>query len=235
MQSLTAMGIDVSASRGMDVVLLDQYLHPTCWSRQTVQDIKGLLGRHHPMTVGIDAPPSFPTVGNKRKCEGQLNALGLRVFYSPSSPAQQAHPFYDWMRIGHQVFQAAREAGYPTYLGQGGIRGSAFEVYPHATAILLHGSLPPSGWAKSAFQKRGWRTAVLQRVGVPTNGLVTMDLVDAALAALTARLALDDRIIVLGPPGEEALIIPKPPPEWAYRLQSGAFDPLAAAPMSRPG
>lgn len=218
MPSLRAMGIDVSVSRGMDVVLLDDSLQPACWSCRTVEAVEDLLLIHRPVTVAIDAPPSFPVAGNKRKSEGDLHALGLHIFFSPSDPLQQTHPFYDWMRVGHRVFEAARRAGYPTYLGESSVRGSALEVYPHATAVLLHGSPPPAGWAKRAAGKRQWRTSVLQESGVPTPALVTMDLVDAALAALTARLALEGRAVSLGPPGEEGLVIPMPPPGWPHPL-----------------
>jgi hypothetical protein len=81
-------------------------------------------------------------------------------------------------------------------------------VYPHATALRLGGD--PSAGSKSV-----WRRAVLERAGVDTGALPSVDALDAALAALTGLLALEgqcealgddiDGVIVLPPPGRKVL------------------------------
>ena len=52
-------------------------------------------------------------------------------------------PFYEWMTIGFQAFRAIEDA-FPRYR-TGSVRGQAIEVFPHATAVVLSGFLPPKG------------------------------------------------------------------------------------------
>ena len=69
------------------------------------------------------------------------------------------------------------------------------EVFPHATAVVLAGSLPPKG-----VSKRVWRERVLHAQGVRTDELTSIDRIDAALAALTGLLALEGKRFAPGRP-----------------------------------
>ena len=69
------------------------------------------------------------------------------------------------------------------------------EVFPHATAVVLAGSLPPKG-----VTKRAWRERVLHAQGVRTDELTSIDRIDAALAALTGLLALEGKRFAPGRP-----------------------------------
>jgi hypothetical protein len=176
--------VDVSERRGLDIVVLgsDLCLLEAPRARQSAADLADLLGGLRPVCVAIDSPPAFGTSGSSRRCEMELAALGLPCFRTPSDPQQCLHPFYNWMRAGHEAFAAARSVGYPLFRGDDRVRGHALEVFPHAAAVALTGSRPPPGVSRNLAKKRQWRVAALTRAGVDTAGLQTLDAVDAALA-----------------------------------------------------
>src|SRR5207302_1381491 len=103
----------------------------------------------------------------------------------------------------------------------GRARNTAMEVFPHASAVVLAGCLPPPG-----SRKREWRSTVLAAEGVDVRGLRSADQVDAALAALTGVRALQGRFSALGDPREGVIVLP------ANRLPPGAYRRCAEA--SRP-
>ena len=77
------------------------------------------------------------------------------------------------------------------------------EVFPHASAAVLAGCLPPKG-----ARKKDWRTRVLRAQGVATDELTTTDRVDAALCALTGLLALGGKRFAPGDPKEGVIVLP---------------------------
>jgi hypothetical protein len=83
------------------------------------------------------------------------------------------------------------------------VRGTAIEVFPHATAVVLAGCLPPRG-----VRTHAWRREVLAARGVDARGLRSADQVDAALAALTGRFALERRFSAPGDPREGQIVLP---------------------------
>jgi hypothetical protein len=93
------------------------------------------------------------------------------------------------MRVGFEVFRAAERAGFSRYR-TGDPRGTAAEVFPHATATVLSGCLPPVGSMRGA-KKKAWRVGVLRGHGVAVTGLGSIDQVDAALASLTGVIGLE--------------------------------------------
>jgi predicted nuclease with RNAse H fold len=201
---LVAVGVDVSAARGLDVVALDARGHVVGggpWRRQGPDGLAGLLDRLAPAVVAIDSPPAWGTTGRCRPAERAVRRLGMGIFATPSDPAVFDHPFYGWMVAGFAAFDAARSAGYQRYRGEGPIAGRALEVYPHATALRLGGE-PTLG------PKRVWRRRVLETMGVDCASLRSVDALDAALAALTGLLALAGRVEVLGDVTDGVIVIP---------------------------
>ncbi|HEX4982719.1 MAG TPA: DUF429 domain-containing protein, partial [Ilumatobacteraceae bacterium] len=133
-----------------------------------------------------------------------------------SDPDRFAGRFYDWIRVGRRAFEVAATAGYPLQDDPAVVRGRALEVFPHASDVFLRGCLPPLNTTRRIGTKRSWRLATLQSAGVETNGLCvnrvgqpTMDSIDAALAAVTARRALDGAFSVFGNAGEW-IVVPGP-------------------------
>ena len=104
------------------------------------------------------------------------------------------------------AFRAADRAGFSTYRA-GRIRGHAIEVFPHASATVFAGCLPPA--RQTTTVKRAWRAGVLRAQHVPTSQLRTLDQIDAALAALTGIVALElGDPFAPGVPEEGRIVLP---------------------------
>jgi hypothetical protein len=97
------------------------------------------------------------------------------------------------MRVGSSVYEAIADH-YPRHRS-GSVDGTAFEVFPEASASVLARRLRPSNESKQAF-----RRAVLDAAGVDTAPLATIDQVDAALGALTGVYALAGTSTAVGDP-----------------------------------
>lgn len=206
------VGVDVSARRGLDVVVVDEASR-IAEARSAVepQELRRVLDRWRPATVAIDSPPGPGRApgASSRACERELRALGVHIFLTPSDPVRYAGAFYDWVRVGVQAFDVAADAGYPRQIDPAVVRGCALEVFPHASDVFLRGCLPPSGTTRRVRSKRSWRLATLRAAGIETSrlclnrvGQPTLDSIDAALAAVTARDALDGNFAALGDRGE---------------------------------
>jgi predicted nuclease with RNAse H fold len=213
-----AVGVDVSERRGLDVVVLaaDRTLPAPPQSRRSPDQLADLLEALRPVAVGIDSPPCWGVRGSSRQAERDLAALGVSCFRTPSDPALRDHPFYGWMRAGHEAFAAAARAGYPVYTGGPSVAGCALEVFPHAVAVAVSGHSPPVGTARRRGAMRRWRVGVLEANGVDTSALGTLDAVDAALAALAALVAAEGRFFALGMPEDGLMVLPgeRPPQRW---------------------
>src|SRR5205809_1167473 len=169
-------GVDVSARRGLDIVTLDErrrFVGPPL-RRQSLVDLRRLLKDVQPNVVAIDSPPYFCSSGRSRECERTLMRLGVQCYATPSEAAGKKH-FYDWMREGQKVFRVAQDTGYELYLQGRSVRNRAIEIFPHASAVVLRGKLPPYGWSKKRALKKRWREEVLVSHGVDTEPLVSLD------------------------------------------------------------
>jgi hypothetical protein len=206
------VGIDVSATRGLDVVLLDERGHVKCAKAGvSVDEVQRLLTHWNPEVVAIDSPPGPARApgATSRACERLLRGHGVNIFFTPCDGEAFSGRFYEWIRVGAEVFSAAERAGYPRQENQITVRRRALEVFPHASDVFLRGSLPPSGATRRVQSKRAWRVETLKRADIDVGrlyvnrvGRPTLDLIDAALAALTARKALEGEFCVVGDSGE---------------------------------
>ncbi len=218
---MRALGIDVAVRRGLDLVLMgdDREILDTHRGVR-IEQVGELVGSSGADVVAIDAPASWALSGRSRLTERELRWFGLQCFNTPSDRRMADHPFYEWMAVGFRVYEAVAET-HPRYRGTGSVKGTAIEVFPHATAVVLAGCLPPDG-----VTKRAWRRAVLRDQGVDVRALRSLDQVDAALAALTGVLALARRFSAPGDPREGQIVLPaaslpghpyrrgvRPPPE----------------------
>lgn len=211
------VGVDVSESRGLDVVTLDEHRALAGPPRREVppRQLEAILAAVGPVAVAIDSPPAWGRAGGSRQGERELAALGVSCFRTPSDPQRCQRPFYNWMRVGHAAFAAAARAGYPLYRG-GPVAGCALEVFPHSTAVALAGVSPPPGTARRPGRKATWRRSVLEAAGVDTAALRTLDQLDAALAALTGLLAWQGCSFTLGDPDEGLTVLPGRRPLGRY-------------------
>jgi predicted nuclease with RNAse H fold len=207
------VGIDVSEKRGLDLVLLDDSLRVVgSVTRADSTVLAHWLGEWRPRAVAIDSPPFWGIRGGSRKAERELLRLGIRSYATPSDPQKRRQPFYAWMEKGFEAFEVCARAGYRLYR-RGEFRRHAIEVFPHASAVVLAGCLPPGSATKAA-----WRRSILQSRGVDTTTLRSLELVDAALAALTGVLALRGEASAVGDPTEGVIVVPsKPHPTTRFR------------------
>jgi predicted nuclease with RNAse H fold len=200
---MTSLGVDVSERRGLDLVLLNEPSQVVqARSRVTCEILGQLVTAWQPDIVAIDSPPGCVRDG-VRSAERELLRLGIHSYAVPSSPEQLARPAYGWMRVGFHAFAICEQLGYRRYSGESAVLHAAVEVFPHASAVVLGGGLPPRGVSKEAFR----RTVLLER-GVPLAPLGSLDLVDAALAALTGLHALQGDFSTVGDPAGGLIVLP---------------------------
>jgi predicted nuclease with RNAse H fold len=198
-----SLGIDVGVRKGLDVILLDEGRRPRgAWRSVPLRRLESVIDESNPDVVAIDAPAGWAVRGRTRQTEREIRLFGIQSFGTPTERRARGNRFYEWVRRGMRAFRIAEQAGFPRYHG-GSVRGTAVEVFPHASAVVLAGCLPPEGIPRAA-----WRSSVLRARGVPTEGLRGADQVDAALAALTGLLALGRDRTALGDPVEGVIVLP---------------------------
>lgn len=191
-----AVGIDVAAQRGCDVVALDDGLVARPLGRVSAADeLRALLTPIDPAVVAIDAPPAWARGNGTRQCERELRAVGISIFATPDAERGAASRFYDWMRTGFEMFAGA--VAYPT-----------LETFPHATAVALRGRHPDAGLLRRPREKRAWRTAALEAAGVDHRALHGIDEIDAALCAVTGLRWLDGATEAWGDPADGVITVP---------------------------
>ena len=200
---MRALGIDVSYSRGLDLVFLDDD-RSIVQTHRRIQtgELAGLLADTPVDVVAIDSPPGWGISGGSRLTERELRGFGIHAYGTPSDPKKADNAFYNWMRVGMKAFEAAEQAGFARYRN-GPVNGTALEVFPHASCVVLAGCLPPKN-----MTKQEWRRQVLRANGVAADELRSLDQVDAALAALTGLYALKSRFTALGDPREGLIVLP---------------------------
>jgi predicted nuclease with RNAse H fold len=213
-----SLGIDVGVDKGLDLVLLDDARVLLQRHRGvSLDDLGALIENAGPDIIAIDAPPRWGSPGGgSRLTEREIRRFGIQSFGTPSEDRGDGNRFYEWMRRGFQVFSVAERGGFLPYAPPGSPRGKAIEVFPHASAVVLAGCLPPRG-ATTGRAKREWRRRVLETHGVLTEDLRSTDQVDAALAALTGLYALAGRCFAPGDPKEGVIVLPAtalPPPPY---------------------
>ena len=152
-----------------------------------------VLNEIGPDLVCVDSPANRSSSGKSRAAERELRSLGITAFCTGADPGP--HPFYRWMRVGFSIYETLADS-YPLFRG-GDPRGTAAEVFPEASAVLLAGRLRSRDETKLAFRRQ-----VLRKNGVNDTLLPTIDRVDAALAALTGIYVLEGRFCAIGDPAE---------------------------------
>lgn len=206
----TVVGIDVGGARkGFHAVALRDGVYAGQLATGDVQELahwcRSVVGAS---VIAIDAPCRWSTAGRVRPCERELMRRGIFCFATTSREKAEQHPsgYFDWMRRGADLYEALK-VSHPllTNLPCPGQR-CCFETFPHAITWHLR-----NGEAK-ARQKRPQRTALLTQAGISTAPLTRIDLIDAALCALTAhRVASGAACLAFGEPDTGLIVVPARP------------------------
>lgn len=204
----TVVGIDVGGARkGFHAVALRDGAYAGHLTSHDVQELANwCLETMCASVIAIDAPCRWSTTGRARPCERELMQQGIFCFATPSREKAEQHPsgYFDWMRRGADLYEALKDS-HPllTSLPSTGQR-CCFETFPHAITWHLR-----NGEAK-ARQKRPQRTALLTQAGITTAPLTSIDLIDAALCALTAhRVASGAACLAFGEPDTGLIVVPE--------------------------
>jgi predicted nuclease with RNAse H fold len=224
---MRSLGVDVSVVRGLDLVLVDENLGLIeRVANVRVAEFAEIVRRQRPNVVAIDSPPTWALAGKSRLAERHLLRLGIGIYSAPTDPGQ--HRFYDWMRVGFEVF-ASIFATHPLYREGTNVANTAIEVFPHASAVAIAGSLPPAGSTKVR-----WRRELLRSIGVDSAQLRSVHQVDAALAAVTGMAALRGEFVAVGDPAEGVIVLPTPVlPSGRYPASLGAATASMPHPVER--
>lgn len=162
--------------------------------------------------IAIDAPCRWSLDGRPRPCERELMARGIRCFASPTRQKALDHPtnYFGWMLQGEALYREL-EGGAPeqaySLLRTLPLRGRVcFETFPHAITWHLRG-----GQARAA-EKLVQRRELLDQAGIDRAPLTSIDLIDAALCALTAQVvASGGECASYGEPETGWLVVPRAP------------------------
>jgi methylated-DNA-protein-cysteine methyltransferase related protein len=200
------VGIDVSATRGFDVCVLDESrtvsLQLKARDLETLEPI--LRGFPKTATFAVDAPSAVSkglvTGKEHRVAEHELRKLSITLYFTPRS--EDVAPA--WMRAGFALYHVLDSMGFPVFGGGEAGSGLTIEVYPHLSYVSLTGN------RRGSTSKVEWSRAALRgRVhGLPPSA--DQDALDAACAALTAWTFVNGRWVAYGDPVEGLIVAPHP-------------------------
>ncbi len=163
--------------------------------------------------VAIDAPCKWRAEGERaRTAERALAADRISCFSTPTLAKARGHAFYTWMFAGQELYTALAPhfALYDGRPKEG--RAVCFETYPQAIACAFAGGRV-SADARTKVELRG---ALLARAGIDPSQFETIDEIDAALCALTARRFTENDVKAYGDAATGFIIVPReslPKPE----------------------
>lgn len=197
------IGVDVGGpKKGFHAVALQDGQYRAQLSTLMAAEVTAWSRRLTASVVGIDAPCRWSLTGRARPCERALAAKGLHTFATPSQAKGAAHPFYQWMVKGAELYRCLAP-DYPLFDGQRSASGlMCFETFPHAVACAL------ARKSLSAGQKRADRSRLLQEAGVSTKALTNIDWIDATLCALAAHHLVTGTFTAYGDVAEGFIVVP---------------------------
>jgi predicted nuclease with RNAse H fold len=198
------VGVDVGGpKKGFHAVAIRKGKIIETYTAFNAREVVGWCWDLYVFTVGIDAPCCWSYTGRARPCERALAAEDMHAFATPSQSVGERHPFYRWMRNGAELYRHLTPH-YQLFEGQHPNSSPlCFETFPHAVACALAGKILP------AKQKRTDRPRLLREAGLSIGILTNIDLVDAALCALTAQHLLNGTVKTYGEAAEGFIVVPK--------------------------
>lgn len=202
----TVAGIDVGgAKKGAHLVILReaQVVEATPF-KGTPDQMLRLCVDWNVDAVGIDAPCRWATKAGRRAAESALARQQIALFSTPTRELAGSNRFYEWMLSGELIYATFCDT-YPL-LTAASTRSSrvCFETFPHAITCAMLGID-----VASARMKRIQRRGILENAGIDTSALKSIDDIDAALCAVTARLWSEGKTVAFGDEPGGYIVVPE--------------------------
>jgi len=204
---ITTVGIDVGGERkGFHAVALaNGEYHSQLSTKNTKELSQWCRETVRARVIAVDAPCRWSKDGHSRSAERELMKKSIWCFSTPMRAKAVVHPanYFGWMLRGEKLFRAL-EDDFPLCRELPAVsRKCCFETFPHAITWHLR-----CGNA-DASQKRTQRRELLREAGIDLTELTNIDLVDAALCALTAHhAATGGKCVSFGEPNTGLIIVP---------------------------
>lgn len=200
-------GIDIGGiAKGFHLVVLRGQEVICCMRSKDAESIAHQCRQMDVTLIGIDSPCMWPQPGSRRQAEMQLAAQRVSCFFTPSrqKALESTSGFYDWMFNGERVYQALAQT-HPVLRQPRYESGQVcFETFPHAVTRALSGAE-----VTRASNKREQRRHLLEREGIKTDRLRSVDDLDAAVCALAATYLLDSHADAYGAAGCGYIFVPR--------------------------
>lgn len=204
---ITVVGIDVGGeTKGFHAVALSGGDYSSFLATRDVQELAHWCRETlQAQVIAIDAPCRWSSDVQSRPAERALMKQGIWCFSTPTQENAVSHPanYFGWMLRGEALYQALAD-DYPLCLTFPAVNEKCcFETFPHAITWHLRGG------NADASQKRKQRRELLRQAGIDLTPLTNVDLVDAALCALTAyRAATGGKCVSYGEADTGLIIVP---------------------------
>ena len=213
--SITAVGIDVGGERkGFHAVAIKDGQYADRYTSASVPElVRWCTDTVQAQIIAVDAPCGWSADGRCRPAERALMQKGIWCFSTPMRATAlerrrqhglgRATDHYGWMLGGERIFTTLKDH-YPLCRSLPAIgQRLCFETYPHAITWHLRGG------NADARKKHRQRRQLLAAAGLDCSRLTNIDLVDAALCALTAYHAATGRgCISYGEQNSGLIIVP---------------------------
>jgi predicted nuclease with RNAse H fold len=205
--AVTVAGIDVGAeSKGFHLAILRDGVFLPMFRSTDPAALHAHCLAHDVGIVGIDAPCQWGAEGVGRTAERELARNRIFCFSTPTEERAAANTsgFYEWMFNGLRVYRAFAES-HPVLRGDRyDGTPAAIETFPHAITCALLGRENVS-----AKKKREQRRLALMNEGFDVAHLTSIDDLDAALCAYTARLLAEGKTRAWGDAAGGYIVVPE--------------------------
>lgn len=208
-KTICCAGIDVGGThKGYHLVILKGTQVILATRSSNPQTLVHHCLEHHVGVTAVDAPckwridPKSP-----RLAEREMAREHISCFSTPTREKADGHAFYGWMFNGERMFQAL--APHYPILEERKLAGiqtpCCIETFPHAVTCTYLGAAKASAKCKNRQ-----RRALLQKLGIDTTALSSIDYIDASLCALSAQALYRQQHKCWGNAETGYIIVPKP-------------------------
>lgn len=220
--STVVAGVDVGgAKKGYHAVALCGGRNLDLYSSASASSIVAWCQEVGAQVIGIDAPCRWSVTGRSRPAERALMAKKVWCFSTPTRERAENHPKknFHWMLAGAELF-ARLEVTHRLFDGSAVATTErvCFETFPQAVACALAGKVV------SAKQKRTIRRELLRQTGLDTSRFTNIDLIDAALCAVTAHRFVLGAIEWVGDAESGVIAVPSADGTGSKLVGDGEFE-----------